>query len=168
MGTPGLARRKLGLMAQTSSLHRRSKWRWLPSLTPNSIAFGTASFSSSVLCTLFSLYVTPVFTSIHQASKKFTSDPQVRSWTVESIKLYRNVTAPAETVFTIGDTRSCPGTLKGGHPDQGVNPGRMCPSFLDHDKLIMLAAATTAFLLSGVNCRRFEYVRRPYTLMSHL
>eukprot|EP00752_Nemacystus_decipiens_P008625 g7702.t1 len=39
---------------------------WLPSLTKNSLAFGAASFASSVLCTLFSLYVTPVFTSVYQ------------------------------------------------------------------------------------------------------
>ncbi|CAM9856807.1 unnamed protein product [Scytosiphon promiscuus] len=39
---------------------------WLPSLTTNALAFGAASFASSVLCTLFSLYVTPVFTSVYQ------------------------------------------------------------------------------------------------------
>ncbi|CAN0513007.1 unnamed protein product, partial [Ectocarpus sp. 8 AP-2014] len=32
------------------------------------LAFGAASFASSVLCTLFSLYVTPVFTSVYKAS----------------------------------------------------------------------------------------------------
>ncbi|CAM9507886.1 unnamed protein product [Ectocarpus sp. 12 AP-2014] len=39
---------------------------WLPSLTTNALAFGAASFASSVLCTLFSLYVTPVFTSVYK------------------------------------------------------------------------------------------------------
>lgn len=42
---------------------------WLPSLTTNALAFGAASFASSVLCTLFSLYVTPVFTSVYQVKR---------------------------------------------------------------------------------------------------
>lgn len=43
-----------------------SLWSLLPSLTANSLTFGAANFSSSVLCTLFAMYVTPVFTSVYQ------------------------------------------------------------------------------------------------------
>lgn len=46
---------------------------WLPSLTTNALAFGAASFASSVLCTLFFLYNTPVFTSVYQVSFKLSS-----------------------------------------------------------------------------------------------
>lgn len=46
---------------------KRSSWSsWLPSITRNSLTFAAASFSSSVLCTLFALYSTPVFTSVYQ------------------------------------------------------------------------------------------------------
>eukprot|EP00903_Cladosiphon_okamuranus_P018115 g16670.t1 len=41
---------------------------WLPSLTTNALTFGAASFASSVLCSLFFLYSTPVFTSVYQIS----------------------------------------------------------------------------------------------------
>ncbi|CAM9532638.1 unnamed protein product, partial [Choristocarpus tenellus] len=39
---------------------------WLPVLTPNSVAFGTTSFSASVLITLFGLYNTDIFTSVYK------------------------------------------------------------------------------------------------------
>ncbi|CAN0084345.1 unnamed protein product [Discosporangium mesarthrocarpum] len=39
---------------------------WLPVLTANSIAFGATSFSSSILITLFSLYVTDIFTRVYK------------------------------------------------------------------------------------------------------
>lgn len=55
-------------------------WSWLPSLSTNALAFGAASFSSSVLCTLYSLYVTDVFTSVYKVGgfmNFFTLIPQI-------------------------------------------------------------------------------------------
>eukprot|EP00904_Undaria_pinnatifida_P006719 jgi/Undpi1/3177/HiC_scaffold_15.g06551.m1 len=45
-------------------------------MTTNALAFGAASFASSVLCTLFSMYVTPVFTSVYQARTGRRETPQ--------------------------------------------------------------------------------------------
>ena len=64
-------------MAQRLRLPRFLSQSWLPSLTTNALAFGAASFASSVLCTLFSMYVTPVFTSVYQArSRRMGNTPQ--------------------------------------------------------------------------------------------
>lgn len=78
----------LGAMAQAPRSSQWLRWSWLPSLTNNALAFGAASFSSSVLCTLNALYVTPVFTSVYQARKPRRESASPYDTSIATMKMY--------------------------------------------------------------------------------
>lgn len=81
---------------------------WLPSLTTNALAFGAASFASSVLCTLFSMYVTPVFTSVYQARSPRRWRDSAFSWATRIVHNFRRTNTATEPVLNQAHTCGLP------------------------------------------------------------